>query len=289
MEYTKPYRSFADQVQIWVDRGLIVKNIDEAERVFSRLNYYRLSAYALPFQLQKDSFNPGTSWEEIINLYEFDRNLRLLLLGNLEILEVAFRTSICHYLAKSYGSFGYMDKANFHPDFEHAVWIERFKHEKQRSTETFIKHFNSKYEQTSSLPIWMAAEIMSFGTVSKLYKGLGFKDKKNIARLYNVPATVFENWLHFFTYIRNLCAHHARVWNRELAIRPKYPDKNLNFDNIRNDRIVCFFVIVNYLFDKLAVKTDVLEQLNKLLTEYPNIQTAHMGFKNDFSCKECLN
>jgi len=283
MEYTKPFRSFADQVQIWLNRGLVIENIDEAERVFSRLNYYRLSAYALPFQLQKDLFNPGTRWHEIINLYEFDRNLRLLLLGNLEILEVAFRTAICHYLAKSYGLFGYMDKANFHTDFRHDIWIDKFKHEKERSTETFIKHFNSKYEHTSNLPIWMAAEIMSFGTVSKLYKGLSFKDKKSISRLYDVPAAVFENWLHFFTYIRNLCAHHARVWNRELAIRPKYPDKNLDFDHIRNDRIVCFFVIANYLFDKLAVKADVLEQLDKLLAEYPNIQTTHMGFRNDFA------
>ncbi len=283
MKYTKPYKTFADQVVIWQQRGLIVDDPKSAEKIFSRLNYYRLSAYALPFQLKKDIFNSGTKWEDIINLYEFDRKLRLKLLGCLETIEVAFRTAICHYMALKFGSFGYVDNSNFNPKFKHASWYKNFNKELNRSTETFVLHYKAKYKKSKHFPIWMAAETMTFGSISKLYQGLNFADQKAISKIYNIPAPVLESWLHFFTYVRNLCAHHARVWNRELAIRPKYPFKINKFDSIRNDRIVCFFVIVDYLFNCLDVKNNVFDDFKEILEKHTNIKIDHMGFDKKLS------
>jgi abortive infection bacteriophage resistance protein len=280
MEYKKPYKTYAEQVAIWSKRGLIINNPAEAEKLFSRLNYYRLSAYALPFQKEKDIFNKATSWEDIVDLYEFDRELRIKILDCLEIIEVAFRTSICHKLAYIYGPFGYADAKNFHPKFDHNSWISVLTDEVNRSKETFVTHFQDKYKNTLHFPIWMTAEVMSFGTVSKLYKGLNFSDKKNIAKEYDIPAPVYESWLHFFTYIRNLCAHHARVWNRELAIRPKYPSDKIEFQRIRNERIVCFFVVTDYIFRVLKVERNIYKEFEIILKGHNNINLKSMGFEN---------
>ena len=141
MKYLKPYKTYREQVELWISRGLIINDHIAAEHTFARLNYYRLSAYALPFQREKDHFNPGTKWEDIIRLYEFDQKLRLLIFSFLEPIEVALRTTICHYLAEKYGPFGYTDPANFLPGFSHIEWFNKLKEEQDRSKETFIKHY----------------------------------------------------------------------------------------------------------------------------------------------------
>lgn len=76
---------------------------------------------------------------------------------------------------------------------------------------------------------------MSFGAISNLFHGLKYFDQKEVSRIYGLPAPVFASWMHFLTYIRNLCAHHSRIWNRELAIRPKYPDKIFSWKEVKND------------------------------------------------------
>lgn len=157
MKYQKPFKTYREQVELWISRGLIIDDPISAEHTFGRLNYYRLSAYALPFQKEKDRFNPGSKWEVIIQLYEFDQELRLLIFEFLEPIEVALRTTIYHYIAKKYGPFGYTDPSNFLPNFSHKDCLNKIKEEQDRSKETFIKHYKEKYPGSQELPIWMAA------------------------------------------------------------------------------------------------------------------------------------
>jgi abortive infection bacteriophage resistance protein len=285
MEYLKPYKTYREQVELWISRGLMIENLVAAEQTFARLNYYRLSAYTLPFQKEKDRFDPGARWEDVMRLYEFDRELRILIFTCLEPIEIAARTAICHYLAQKYGPFGYVDAANFLAGFPHHDWLARLKEEQNRSKETFIRHFREKYTESPELPIWIMAEIMSFGTISNLFQGLKFSDQKNIGRTYNLPAPVFSSWLHFLTYIRNLCAHHSRIWNRELAIRPKFPDKTPGWQDVKNDRIISFFAVSQYLFNKIHLQQNIGDSLQKLFREYPQIPLSSMGFQTDWGTK----
>jgi abortive infection bacteriophage resistance protein len=131
----------------------------------------------------------------------------------------------------------------------------------------------------------MAAEIMSFGMISNLFQGLKFSDQKYIGRIYNLPAPVLSSWLHFLTYIRNLCAHHSRIWNRELAIRPKFPDKTLGWQDVKNDRIISFFAVAQFLFNKIHLRQNIVDSLQELFQEYPQISPNTMGFQTNWGAK----
>lgn len=159
-------------------------------------------------------------------LYEFDRHLRLHVLDALERIEIAVRTRFTYHLAHTYGPFGYLDSHNFRAQFGHAHWLKGLQKEAGRSTDKFIEHYKENYKGFPELPIWMMTEVISLGTLSHGYKGLrndrktGIEDQKAIADHFNLHYRRLQDWLHKLTYIRNVCAHHSRLWNRELAVRP---------------------------------------------------------------------
>ncbi len=85
MKYSKPSLSIQDQLALLKARDLIVPDNQRAKRYLTFIGYYRLSVYFLPFQNNKDKFNNGTKFDEILNLYILDRKLKLL---------------VCNYSAK---------------------------------------------------------------------------------------------------------------------------------------------------------------------------------------------
>lgn len=225
--YTKPALSYAQQVAQLVARGMVVPDPAAAEAFLSKTNYYRLSAYWYPFRVRdadgtvQDHFEPGTHFEDAVELYEFDRELRLLVLDALERVEVAIRTSVTHRLGMVHGCFGHEASANFHPHFDHGDWIGKLRGETQRSSDDFVQHFKSRYSEYPALPIWMCTEVMSLGALSLLYKGMQNSDKLAVAGNFGLHHKRLQDWLHVLTYVRNVCAHHSRLWNRELAIKPR--------------------------------------------------------------------
>jgi len=225
--YTKPPLTFADQLQLLEARGLIVPDRALALRQLSSISYYRLSAYWYPFK-ERDAqgkvtgaFEAGTNFEQVVRLYEFDRHLRLLVMDAIERVEVHIRTLVTYHLGHQYGPFGHTDPANFHPGFDHARWLTKLEGEALQSKDAFVEHFKIKYTGFPTLPIWMSTEVMSLGSLSFCYKGLKNPDKQHIARQLGVHHKRLKDWLHTLTYVRNICAHHSRLWNRNLAIKPE--------------------------------------------------------------------
>lgn len=223
MKYDKQPLSYAEQVDLLVSRGLIVANRTEAETFLSRVNYYRLSAYRQPFEKGPHQFLQGTTFEQLSSLYEFDRKLRGLILEAIEPVEIATRTAVVYRLTHRLGAFAHSNPGNFRSKFDHGRWMTDVLGETERSKETFIEHFKTTYSEYPQLPMWAAVEILSFGSLSKLYGGLQNEDQRAIAGIFGQHHRVFGSWLHTLVYIRNICAHHARLWNRELAIAPKLP------------------------------------------------------------------
>lgn len=188
--YNKPPLTFSAQLDQLSARGLIINNVDKAFSALSQISYYRLSAYWYPFRKrdQRDSknvldiFEPNTNLEEVIKFYEFDRQLRLLVIDAIERIEVMLRTKITYHFGHQYGAFGHTNELNFHPNFAHKEWLASITEEVERSKEEFIKHYQTKYADFPTLPIWMLTEIMSLGALSRLYKGMANDDKGSIAR-----------------------------------------------------------------------------------------------------------
>ena len=221
--YQKPWLSCTDQVAKLVSRGLIVADPVAAERFLSHINYYRFSGYCLAFEQQRNNFKVGCTFDHVRAAYDFDLVLRDIVTEALEVLEVDFRAAIAHHFGQQHGAFGHIDLASFFVSFRHVGWLERLRVEAERSNEQFIDHFRNTYAQFPDLPIWMATEVMSFGALSKMFQGMHRGDQRVIAQRYRVQPGDLVTIFHHLVYVRNLCAHHSRLWDRIWAIKPSLP------------------------------------------------------------------
>lgn len=228
--YEKPALTFEAQTELLAQRGMLFGDRSCAISDLQRISYYRLSAYWYPFKREGDNFEPGTKFEQATRLYEFDRRLRLISLDAIERFEVHARTQITYHLGHTYGAFGYFEPTNFQRKFDHADWLEKFQDEAKRSHETFVEHFQSKYEGFPRLPIWMASELMSLGCLSRLVEGLARKDRAVLAIEWGI---------------------NGRLWNRELAIRPQLPKNDPELSVLNNGRV---FAVLSIL--KRATRSD---------------------------------
>ncbi len=247
--YDKPALTIADQIQKLEGRGMIIADHTDAELKLRTLSYYRLSGYWHPFRIRghngvENQFRPGTQFSEIIKLYNFDSQLRTLILDAIESVEIAVRTRFAYQIGHTYGTFGHVHRNTFHIGFDHAEWIDKVRTDTERSQDIFIQHFQDNYEGFPDIPIWMLTEVISLGGLSHGFRGLNSDDKKSIAEYFQIHYRALVDWLHTLTYVRNICAHHSRLWNRQIAIRSgSIRDKRWQPPlTPRNDRI--FFVLL---------------------------------------------
>jgi abortive infection bacteriophage resistance protein len=176
--YNKPALTIDEQLALLESRGMSVQDRSQARRTLGNVSYYRLSGYWYPFReidgygQRLDSFRRGTTFEKVIDLYEFDRQLRIELLDAIERIEIAMRTGLTYAFAHHAGAFGHTDAKWFRRGFDHASWIARIEDETDRSREKFVEHYRVKYDGFPRLPLWMATEVMSFGSLSHLFKNV---------------------------------------------------------------------------------------------------------------------
>lgn len=297
MKYSKPPLNFTQQAELLIGRGLIVENKQEFIDYLSRVNYYRLSGYWYVFkqidsETHEERFLPGTTFNQIRQQYEFDRRLRLLMLGAIERIEVAiFRTRMVEAFTLRFGAFGYCDYANYNPRY---LPEEKFKElmkeiqgDQDRSKEEFITRYHKKYDEESDLPMWMVTELMSYGSLLTIYRNMPTDIKNTISRGFNLHATVLDSWLLCLNTVRNACAHHTRIWNRPLAIIPKIPyeanDPRWHRPiAIPDDKIFTILTIAQYLLAYLAPEDHWKTQLLGLLAEFPSVPLKPIGFPENW-------
>lgn len=248
--------TFEQQLDRLKKRGLGINDNALALSKLKTIGYHRLKAYCYPFCIRDkhskkvtNKFIRNTKFNDVINIYEFDRHLRLLVIDAIERVEVYIRTLIAYHFGHTYGPFGHTDASNFRPEFNHTDWLGKITEEANRSRDSFITDYKLKYPHCSALPIWMSAEVMSLGSLSFCYKGLKSNDKPVIYRQLGLRDNRLADWLHQLTVIRNVCAHHNRLWNREVSIRGRrVRDPAWNPPvTPRNDRIFFVLLVLQYL------------------------------------------
>jgi len=284
MKYTKLPLTFEQQIALLESRGLEVPERDKAANYLSNINYYRLSAYMLPLKEKgKDKFLPGKTFDDVLMLYLFDRELRLLIFDVVEKLEIAFRTQMSYHHSLDAGPYWFEESKNFK---DANVWREHLASidtEVNRAKEVFKDHFFKKYNEHERMPIWMTTEVLSLGLLSKLYKNLiSSPQKKAIAAQFGIAnPVVLESWLQALTYARNVCAHHSRLWNRILTIRPNYLERPTNLwisCRPRNDKVYYLICCFLYMLRSINPRTRFVCHLKTLLARYPTIDLSAMGF-----------
>lgn len=246
--YRKPYLTTDQQVALLISRGMAISDTDKAKSCLARIGYYRLSAYWFPFRKSQqfvdpitgqpgtqvlDEFHNGTDFPTILNLYVFDKKLRMIVLDALERIEIALRTEIALLLGR-HGAWAHRDRNVLHGNFArrnkkgeaftlHTEWLNRLDAKFRSSKEDFAKHFKSRYS-SSDPPIWIAVELLDFGALSHFYAGMTVADQNTIAARYGLTdGKAFETWLRCLNDVRNICAHHSRLWNRPLVAQPRWP------------------------------------------------------------------
>lgn len=296
MRYTKPSLSFRDQAARLISRGLVVEDAAELEDYLSRVNYYRLSGYWYAFKnidafTGDETFKPGTSFSTIRNRYEFDRKLRLLFLDAIERIEVAiFRTQLVEANTLQYGPFGYVEQKNYNPKFfssSLAKLLSDINEDENRSYEEFVKRYRAKYASEQYLPLWMVAEFMSFGQLLTLYRNQHLSIKQSISHRYNLYPMVLDSWLLTLNTIRNICAHHNRLWNRPLPLPIRFPDKKYDArwhtpDPMPSISLYAALTIVNYLLGFISPQANLKDAIADLFAKYPDVPLKPMGIPSDW-------
>ena len=263
-KYKDPPQTFPEQINSLSKDGMVIT--PDAEKILSHTSYYRLSGFWRFYRSPEDhKFNEGLTFETIWEDYRNDRRLRLLIMDSVERIEVSFKTKLANILAiKSNSPFPHLNLSYLNKKFlvkkfltkdgyknAYEIFLDAAKSETTRSTEEFVKKFKDEYDE-EYLPIWMLVEILSFGTVSKYYKLLIPKIKKEIAKEYNLEYFVFENWLQFLSIVRNVCCHHARFWRKTFTWKPRELNKNKYSDwnpNMNFNQVYGLLCILKYFMN----------------------------------------
>lgn len=296
MKYTKPPLTLDDQVRLLQQRGLAGDPALMKEQL-AVVSYYRLSAYWYPFRQPDganpggmlDSFKSGTTFDAIWNRYVFDRRLRLLVMDAIERIEIAVRTQLAYHHSHAHGAFAYADDLKSLPNLrsdQHQRFCELVNEQFKTSKETFVEHFRTKYgDSHSCLPVWMAAEVMTFGCMLTFHRGCSHDIRREIAKPFGVHDKVFDSWLLSLNTIRNVCAHHGRLWNRELGVKPKIPNKDKQWHapvSVGNDRLFGILTICKYCMDRIAPQSGWPQRVRSLLDGSPDIPLRSMGFPQEW-------
>ncbi|MBU6994272.1 Abi family protein [Ferrovum myxofaciens] len=290
MTFHKPPLSVANQIMLLSRRGMAIPDQDLATHYLTHINYYRLRAYWLPFETTlpggEHQFRTGTTFSDVIGIYQFDRALRLLLLDAIERIEISLRSRWANHLSLNYGAFAHHEGPVFQKQDTWQRCCDELDKEFQRSHETFAKHYQENYNHLKSPPIWVSCELMSIGHLSRWIHNLRKPhDRQAIADSYGLDEKVLVSFLHHLTIVRNHCAHHGRIWNRRLTVKMRLPSKKpaklssvFNRDEDAHGRLYNTLAMLAYLLRIISPESHWRNKLIELLDTCPQALDGVMGF-----------
>ena len=280
INYSKPSLTISQQIEQLKSRGMQFDNESKAKYYLENLNYYRLSGYWLPFESSHlpHLFNDNTRFERVLELYIFDRELRLLMLDAIERIEVSVRSHLAYELSQKYGSHPHLNAELFKPHYRYKQVLEKLKSEAGRNKEPFARHFKQKYSEELP-PIWASVELMTLGQVSNWFGMIKLRqDRQLISKYYEIDEKVLASFLHHLTIIRNICAHHSMLFNSKLTVEftiPKHTKES--FNHKERKKLFNTFVMIEYLMDKINKDNHWRERLEVLVDKY-NINRDTLGY-----------
>jgi abortive infection bacteriophage resistance protein len=321
--YDKPFLSVPEQIEKLVDeKGLLVQDREHAAMLLRTIGYYRLSGYWHFFRnpIDPKTLRAGTSIHDVHALYVFDQELKQRISAGAGFVEVALRFQLGHQLGKT-DTFAHLDpdhlnttwtrtKPSAHSvlgrvgwqDSEHAKFSKKVHAGEKQSAELFVDHFKDKYKKPH-LPAWVATELFSFGMVTALYDGskqddqqriasaLGFVDETEIPRPGDLSSV-----LNHLRYVRNICAHHSRLWNRgidvpvpKLGFIPELSHLNSHMDGAKPrvyDTLALLAYLVGQLDSENSWRLDTVAFIKQNLEEAQGLSLSYMGFPDGWQAQD---
>ena len=286
MEYTKQPLSLLQQIETLRKRGLIIDDDHEAMIVLDRTSYFRLADYWRPMEADKNShiFKPNCHFSDIVAIYRFDTELKQVIFNTILQIEVAMRSKMIRFFSTNHDSFWFAnedlseDAACFQSNIAH------IRREIQRSQEEFITEHFAKYDKPEFPPVWKTLEVLTLGTLSKLYTNFSDHAAKSLlAKDFGLPQhLILGSWLASITVLRNKCAHHARVWNRRYPVMPELPRKTtlpwITNYNIHPYKLYPQLCCIAYWINSIEPQNTFTQDIKALLEKYTIVNPTAMGF-----------
>ncbi len=289
----KPMLTYSDQIKHLRDKhGLIIESESFAEEILASVGYYRLSGYGIGMiDTKTDRYISNFSFNKLHSIYLFDSQLRNLLSGIIETVEIEFRVKIAYRLASQYGPAGYLDDCNFNNHmsrFSNKRYYDQFidslnNEVAKQSSRPIVIHHNSKYG--GQFPIWVAVELISFGTLSTLYSSMSSDDQKAIAKHYSTNYSYVRSWFASLVELRNICAHYGRLYDYQLRSLPKLPKRFARYNG--SHRLFPILISLCYILRGRNDVTDFIRKLDELISRYDMIELSSIGFPENWC--EVLN
>ena len=225
-QYPKQILTIEQQVQSYIDAGMKITSQEDVEKALKSIGFYRLRGYS--FQLYDNAakkYVPGTKFEDVIKLYQFDQELSALVFSMISKIEVALRLRLVEALLIHGEPLVLQDSSIFKEKKRYWQNMATVASEIARSNDVFIKHNFDNHD--GEVPVWAAVEVLSFGTLSKIIKNL----KTGTGRSYSILASNYQykskkgnlvkpsqkmlaSWIQGASVLRNMCAHNSRIYNR---------------------------------------------------------------------------
>lgn len=296
--FAKPATTITQQIETLKNRGLIILPEDDAEHILSNISYYRLGEYWYSMQDDKaqHTFRPNSKFSEVIFLYQFDKELRLLLFDVIAKIEISLRTKLIYHLSHEVDPWWFQNFELFADSKALVKTLSNLEEEITRTKDVTIKNHLKKHRDDLRFPpSWKSLEQTSFGSLSKLYGNLRndkVKSKDIIADEYGaVNHTYLPSWLQSIAQIRNYCAHHTRLWNKNVPGNPKLlskpPNPWLTAGNIPKQhefpRLYIHLCLMKYLLNVIKPNNRFTEKLLSLFERFPNVDPEALGMKPNWN------
>jgi hypothetical protein len=301
----KPFKSVDDQISILRERGMEIHDLEFARSVLREIGYYRLSGYSYPYRavqaeaaLLSDNFIEGTTIEKVVKLYRYDQELRAVTGLQLAKIEIVLRVMISHelgrvdpYIHLSPHKLGKKawDKNNAQSTEQYAMWLEKYSTAVVRSNEDSVVQYKKKYD--AILPVWVAVHVLDWGSLRMLYDFARDEQRRAVANQLNISESQLSSWLLCLNDVRNVCAHHGRLYSRTFPKSPMLTgeDHELGFlrrfvlddvkeGNGKEKKGKCFaqFTIIQYLLSKMNLEG--LDELPRLLHNFPEVSPVSVEY-----------
>ena len=287
---TKGFKTIDEQITLLRSRGLIIEDVEGAREFLLNNNYYRISGYSLTLR-KNDTFFRNVTFQNIIDIYNFDHELRHVLLKYIEIFEVRIKSIYAYYFTKKYGPTGYLDSACFTNRQTHAKIIAKAEEQKvsRMKHEAYLKHYINDLKE--DIPLWAYIDLFTIANISFLYSISDINIKKTIAAEFSMKTAkggaILEHFIHRMTIIRNLCAHGGRLYNRLFEQKPWLSKKEKSLlirkddGSLDNAHLYSFVIILKRLLsdnDFSSMKNDIIALSNK----YSFVHMKYYGFRDDW-------
>jgi len=281
MKFTKPPLTIQEQLNhIQNQYKIKFQNEELAKNYLLHCNYYKLRGYWLFFEeIEKEAY-----FEEIINLYEFDKSLKNLLLNYIERIESSIKSIFAYYLSTTYKDpHILLNKTIFENQNFYKQSLIQLINNYYNSNELFAYHFQDKYDEIIP-PIWVSVELMTLGEISKWYRNLNIDDRKKIAKYYYLKERYLSTFLLHLTEVRNICAHNGRLWNKKISKGFQIPSFIDLYAPKQIYKVYHTIVMMDYILTQINIENSLLEKVIELILKH-NIPIKYMGFPTNHNIK----